>query len=46
MRILKLQLPIPPDVMASLKTGDKILLSGTLYTARDVAHARLCELIR
>lgn len=25
---------------------DKILLSGTLYTARDKAHKRLCELLK
>ncbi len=46
MQTLKLQLPIPPDIQSTLKPGDKILLSGTLYTARDIAHARLCELIR
>ena len=26
-----------------LKAGTQILLSGTVYTARDVAHKRLCE---
>lgn len=30
----------------SLKAGDKILLSGTIYTARDAAHKRICELIK
>lgn len=28
-----------------LKAGDKVLLSGTVYTARDAAHKRLLELI-
>ncbi len=29
-----------------LKTGDKVLLTGTIYTARDQAHKRLAETIR
>ena len=28
-----------------LKCGDRVLLSGTVYTARDAAHARLVRLI-
>lgn len=28
-----------------LKAGDKVLISGTLYTARDAAHKRFIELI-
>lgn len=27
----------------NLKAGDTLLLSGTLYTARDAAHKRMCE---
>lgn len=30
---------------SSLKAGDKILLSGTVYTARDAAHKRIFQLI-
>lgn len=26
-----------------LKAGDSVLLSGTVYTARDAAHKRICE---
>ena len=32
--------------MQNLKTGDKILFSGTIYTARDQAHKRLVEAIK
>lgn len=32
------------DVLA-LRAGDRILLSGTVYTARDAAHRRMVELI-
>ena len=28
-----------------LKAGDRLLLSGTVYTSRDAAHKRLCELL-
>ena len=31
-----------PDI----KAGDKVILSGTVYTARDAAHKRLLELIK
>lgn len=29
-----------------LSAGDKVYLSGEIYTARDAAHSRLCALIR
>ena len=31
--------------LKSLKAGDKILLSGTIYTARDAAHKRLAQIL-
>lgn len=31
------------DVIRSLRAGDPVLLSGTMYTARDAAHKRLIE---
>lgn len=33
------------NVIPKLKCGDRILLSGTVYTARDAAHKRLIGLI-
>jgi len=33
------------EKLQDLKCGDKLLLSGTVYTARDAAHARIVELI-
>lgn len=32
--------------LKSLKQGDKVLLSGELYTARDAAHKRLVEIMQ
>lgn len=42
----KLTLPLNSETILSLSPGDKVLLSGTLYTARDKAHRRLVELIQ
>ncbi|HOD13257.1 MAG TPA: FumA C-terminus/TtdB family hydratase beta subunit [Spirochaetota bacterium] len=37
----KIETPISDGVIGSLKAGDRVLLSGTIYTARDRAHERL-----
>jgi fumarate hydratase subunit beta len=39
----KIKTPLTEKVITSLHTGDMILLSGEVYTARDVAHRRLYE---
>ena len=36
--------PLTAEAARSLRAGDSVLLSGTVYTARDAAHKRLCEL--
>jgi len=42
---ISIDTPLDAQVTKKLKTGDRVLLSGTLYTARDAAHKRLVELI-
>ena len=42
---ITLNTPITRDVAKSLKSGDRVLISGTIYTARDAAHKRLIESI-
>ncbi len=37
--------PLTKEVAKTLKAGDSVLLTGTIYTARDAAHKRLCELV-
>ena len=37
--------PLSDKVISDLRAGDEVLLSGTVYTARDAAHRRLVELI-
>lgn len=41
----KINTPLTEDKVLGLKAGDSILLSGTIYSARDAAHKRLIELI-
>lgn len=41
----KLTLPLSEDTVTSLHAGDPVLLSGTIYTARDCAHRRIFELL-
>lgn len=33
------------EVAKTLNAGDSVLLSGTVYTARDAAHKKICALI-
>jgi len=42
---IKLQTPLTREKARALKAGDSCLISGTIYTARDAAHKRLCELV-
>ncbi len=35
--------PLTEAAAASLHAGDYIYLTGTIYTARDAAHKRMCE---
>ena len=39
----EIHLPLSAEIIASLKAGDKIMLSGTIYAARDAAHKRFIE---
>ncbi len=37
--------PLTKEKARQLKAGDSCLISGVIYTARDAAHKRLCELV-
>lgn len=43
MATYSLQTPLQKSDLAKLKSGDKVLLSGVIYSARDAAHKRLCD---
>ena len=42
---ISLTAPMTREQARALRAGDSCLLSGVIYTARDAAHKRLCELI-
>ncbi len=43
---IKLQTPVTAEDLKPLKAGDKVLISGVIFSARDTAHKRLTELLR
>ena len=43
--IKSINTPLTEDITTGLRAGDSVLLTGTIYTARDAAHKRLIELI-
>jgi len=43
--IVKLQPPLSAEDIELLKAGDEVQISGAIYTARDMAHKRLCKSI-
>ena len=36
--------PLTHEKVRELKSGESVYITGTIYTARDAAHKRLCEL--
>ena len=43
---INLKTPLSDSAVEMLEAGDKVKISGTLYTARDAAHKRLVEMIK
>lgn len=43
--VIKINTPLCDEVVRGLKAGDEVEISGVVYTGRDMAHKRLCELI-
>lgn len=41
----RLQPPLTEAAVRSLKAGDEVSITGVIYSARDIAHKRLCEAI-
>ena len=42
-KVKKITLPLTKELAKTLKAGDRVLLSGTIYTSRDAGHKRMCE---
>lgn len=45
MENVKITTPLTRQMARTLHAGDSCLISGVIYTARDAAHKRLCELV-
>ena len=41
-----LQAPISKEELKTLKSGDYVYSTGTIYTARDAAHKRMYETLQ
>jgi fumarate hydratase subunit beta len=41
--IIEIQTPLTKETAKKLRSGDKVLISGKIYTARDAAHKRMIE---
>ncbi len=42
---IELTTPFTDEMISGLKAGDMVYISGTIYTARDAAHKRMCEML-
>ncbi len=40
-----IELPLTEEITEKLHTGDRVYLTGTIYTARDEAHLYLCRML-
>ena len=45
MENVKITAPLSREAARALRAGDSCLISGVIYTARDAAHKRLCDLV-
>jgi len=43
--MIKIKTPLNDNIIDKLKVGDEVLISGKIYTARDMAHSRLVNLL-
>ena len=46
MSYINVSLPISDEVIEKLKAGDKVLLNGKMFVARDAAHKRFFEAVK
>lgn len=45
MSVKKLSANLTKEIVKELKAGDQVAITGEIYTARDAAHKRLCDLL-
>ncbi len=44
-KIIEATTPFTDEMIKRLKAGDMVYISGVVYTARDAAHKKMCELL-
>ncbi|MFA6448644.1 MAG: Fe-S-containing hydro-lyase [bacterium] len=44
-KTINIKTPLTDEAAAGLRIGDRVRISGVIYTARDAAHKRLVELL-
>jgi fumarate hydratase subunit beta len=44
--MIKISTPLTMEIRKGLSAGDEVLLTGTILTARDAAHKRLCDTLK
>ena len=43
---IKIETPLTSEKVKSLKSGDTVLITGEIYTARDAAHKRMIDALK
>jgi fumarate hydratase subunit beta len=44
--VFHLKTPLMPETIKKLRVGDRVLLSGIIYTGRDMVHRRFMEVLQ
>lgn len=46
MKEIKITTPLNDEIIKKLNAGDRVYITGTIYTARDAAHKRMIESLK
>jgi fumarate hydratase subunit beta len=44
--MIRIETPLTDEAVERLRAGDRVLISGVIYTARDAAHKRMVEALQ
>jgi fumarate hydratase subunit beta len=45
-QVIQITTPLTDEAVASLHSGDRVVISGVIYVARDAAHKRMAEALQ
>ena len=43
---ISIKTPLTREDLKKLKAGDRVTITGVIYTGRDAAHKRMCEALK